>query len=210
MYGRQTRFEGTPAQIEAAVKSFEQNVATKAREIPGNLGIVLIANPQEGKGIGTTYWTDEKALQTSAEAMKQVRESSTQSVGTRIVNVDNCKVLSMESAAEPRAHTFVRMNTLQGNPEQIEAALAAYQKNVLPVLKSLKGFRAATMAANLETGNIWVSSIWETAEDREASDAKLTELRRNTATSAGAADVKVEKFESFHVEFKVGATAAAR
>jgi tRNA-dihydrouridine synthase len=82
--------------------------------------------------------------------------------------------------------------------------------DVLPLLKSLKGFKAAIFSANAESGKIWVSSIWETAEDREASDAKLTELRRKTATTAGAGDVKVEKFESAHVEFKVGATSATR
>jgi heme-degrading monooxygenase HmoA len=102
----------------------------------------------------------------------------------------------------------MRLNTLQGKPEQIGAALAAYEKDVLPLLKSLKGFRAAIMSANAETGKIWVSSIWETAEDREASEARVLDLRRSTAAAAGAADVKVEKFESFHVEFKVGAASA--
>ena len=60
------------------------------------------------------------------------------------------------------------------------------------MLKSLKGFRAANFSANAENGKIWVSSVWDTAADREASDAKLTELRRTTAASAGAGDVKVE------------------
>jgi quinol monooxygenase YgiN len=210
MYGRLTRIEGNPAQIATGVREFEQNVAGPAREIPGNLGIVLMVNPEEGKGIGITYWTDEKALQASAEAMKKVRESSTQAAGTRIASVDTGEVLSREMAGEPKTRTFIRLNTLQGKPDRIEAALAAYQKNVLPVLKSLKGFRAAIMSANAENGKIWVSSVWETAADREASNAKLTDLRRSTADSAGAGDVKVENFESVHVEFKVGATSATR
>ena len=210
MYGRLTRIEGTPAEIEEGVKTFDQNVAKPAREIPGNLGIVLMVNPAEGKSLGITYWTDEKALQASADAMKRVRESSTQAAGTRIASVDTGEVLSMERAGEPKTHTFIRLNTLQGKPEQIKDALASYQKDVLPVLKSLKGFRAATMAANAETGKIWVSSVWETAEDREASDARLTDLRRSTAATAGGADVKVEKFESVHVEFKVGAGSVNR
>jgi heme-degrading monooxygenase HmoA len=210
MYGRLTRIEGTPAEIEEGVRSFEQNVARTAREIPGNQGIVLMVNAPEGKALGITYWADENALKASADAMKRVRESSTQTAGTRIASVDTAEVLSMESTGEPKAHTFVRLNTLQGKPEQIGAAQAAYEKDVLPLLKSLHGFRAAIMSANAESGKIWVSSIWETAQDREASDAKLTELRRKTATAAGAGDVKVEKFESAHVEFKVGATSATR
>jgi heme-degrading monooxygenase HmoA len=208
MYGRLTRIEGTPAQIEDGVRSFEQNVARTARDLPGNLGIVFMVNAKEGKGIGITYWADEKALEANAEAMKRVRESATQTAGTRIVSVDPVEVLSMESSGEPKTHTFIRLNTLEGKPGQIGAALAAYQKDVLPLLKSLKGFRAASMAANAQSGKIWVSSIWETAEDRESSDARLTELRRSTAAAAGAGDVKVEKFESVHVEFKVGAAAA--
>jgi heme-degrading monooxygenase HmoA len=208
MYGRLTRIEGTPAQIEEGVRTFEQNVARTARDLPGNVGIVLMVNAKEGKGIGITYWADEKALEANAEAMKRVRESATQTVGTRIASVDTVEVLSMERSGEPKAHTFIRLNTLNGKPEKIGAALAAYQKDVLPLLKSLKGFRAANMAANAQSGKIWVSSVWETAEDRESSDARLTELRRSTAATAGAGDVKVEKFESVHVEFKVGAASA--
>jgi quinol monooxygenase YgiN len=210
MYGRLTFIEGTSAQINDGVRDFEQNVARPAREIPGNVGIVLMVNPEEGRGIGITYWADKKALEASSEAMKQVRETSTKSSGVRVGSVETGEVLSMERSGEPKAHTFIRLNTLQGKPEKIDAALAAYEKDVLPVLKSLKGFRAAILSANAESGKIWVSSVWETAADREASEARLTELRRTTATTAGAADVKVEKFESMHVEFKVGAIAATR
>jgi heme-degrading monooxygenase HmoA len=208
MYGRLTRIEGTPAEIEEGARTFEQDVARTAREIPGNQGIVLVVNAPEGKALGITYWSDQDALKASAEAMKRVRESATQTAGTRIASVDTAEVLSMESTGEPKAHNFMRLNTLQGKPEQIGAALAAYEKDVLPLLKSLKGFRAAIMSANAETGKIWVSSIWETAEDREASEARVLDLRRSTAATAGAGDVKVEKFESFHVEFKVGAASA--
>jgi quinol monooxygenase YgiN len=208
MYGRLTRIEGTPAEIEEGVSTFEQSVARTARDIPGNVGIVLMVNAAEGKGIGITYWADKQALEASADAMKQVRENATQTAGTKIASVDTGKVLSMERSGEPRTHTFIRLNSLQGRPENIEAARAAYEKDVLPVLKSLSGFRAATMAANDASGKIWVSSVWETAQDREASDAKLTQLRRSTATAAGASDVKVELFESVHVEFKVGAATA--
>ena len=210
MYGRLTRIEGTPAEINDGAQKFEQNVARPAREIAGNVGIVLMVNPEDGKGVGITYWADKKALEASSEAMKQVRESSTQSSGVRVASVETGEVLSMERSGEPKTHTFIRLNTLQGKPEQIDAALAAYEKDVLPLLKSLPGFRAATMAANAETGKIWVTSVWETAADREASDAKVTELRRKTAATAGAGDVKVEQFESVHVEFKVGAAAPTR
>lgn len=210
MYGRLTRIEGTPAEIKEGVRTFEQNVAGTARDLPGNLGIVLMANPEEGKAVGITYWADENALKASGDAMKRVRESSTQAAGTRIGSVDTGEILSMERVGEPKAHTFIRLNTMHGKPDQIEAATAAYHKNVLPVLKSLKGFRAATMAANPESGKIWVSSVWETAEDREASDAKLKDLRRSTAATAGAGEVNVENFESAHVEFKVGAGSATR
>jgi len=207
MFGRLTRIEGTPAEIEEGVRTFEQNVARTARDIPGNVGIVLMVNPEEGKGVGITYWSDAKALEASGEAMKRVRESATQAAGTRVAGVDTGEVLSMERSGEPKTHTFIRLNTLQGKPEQIAAARAAYEKDVLPLLKSLKGFRAATMAANSETGKIWVSSVWETAEDRAASEAKVADLRKSTAATAGAPGATVELFESVHVEFKVGAAA---
>jgi heme-degrading monooxygenase HmoA len=208
MHVRLTRIEGTSAEIEAGAKSFEGDVAEPARKVPGFAGIVLLVNPEEGKAIGVSYWADEAALKAGAEAMKRVREHATSAVGTRITSVDTGEVLSMERTGTPEPNNFIRLVTALGKPEKTQAGLAAYLKDALPVLKSSKGFRAATMSANRESGTTWVSSVWETAEDRQASGARLSDVRRETAAAGGAGEVVVETFRSAHVEFAVGAVAA--
>jgi heme-degrading monooxygenase HmoA len=143
--------------------------------------------------------------------MKQIRESAHEAsaVPMTIVSVESGEVVSMERVGDPRAGTFVRLNTLDAKPEQIDAALAAYRANVLPLLKSLRGFRSAVMTANRETGRVVVGSVWETADDREASEAKVAELRKSTAVTAGAPSAKVELFDIVYATIPAGARTGA-
>jgi hypothetical protein len=47
-----------------------------------------------------------------------------------------------------------------------------------------------------------VSTVWETLADLEASESKVSNLRRGAADAAGASDVKVEIFETAFAEVK--------
>jgi hypothetical protein len=80
-------------------------------------------------------------------------------------------------------------------------------RETLPVLKAQPGFRALLLGANRQTGRVLVSSAWETAADREASDAAIQERRREAAQLAGAETVKVQLYETLFVEVKQAALA---
>jgi hypothetical protein len=75
----------------------------------------------------------------------------------------------------------------------------------VPAVAKLKGYRAAIMGVNRASGRVFMTSVWETAADREGSDAGLAELRRQGAQALGAEQVKVEQFETLFVEINVPA-----
>ena len=204
MYGRITRTKSSPDDLEKGVRNFQEQVVKPASEQQGFAGIVLLVNRQTGEGLGITYWDDKAALDASADKMKQVRENSTQVMGTQIVSVETAEIVSTERAGNPQAGSFIRYNSVQGSPDKIDAAIEALQAKVLPVVKGLPGFRAMIIGVNRETGKVGVSSVWDSAANREASDAKLKDLRRETAAKAGG-EAKVELFESAFVHFPVRA-----
>ena len=59
-----------------------------------------------------------------------------------------------------------------------------------------------TRGVNRLTGRSTVSTVWDTMADLEASEPKVSSLRRNAADAAGASDVKVEVFETAFAEIK--------
>ena len=83
-------------------------------------------------------------------------------------------------------------------------------RDALPTLKGQKGFRAVLVGANRQTGRMFISSVWDTAADREASDAAMQGARGRIPQVAGAASVKVDLYESVVSEIKQAALTEAR
>jgi len=208
MHGRLTRTKATPGEdVEEAIRTFEERAAKPARETPGFRGLALLVNRETGDGVTITYWDDEAALNASAERMKQLRESVVAQAGgsMTVTSVESGEIVSMERAGDPRAGTFGRLNSLDAKLEQLDAAIAAYKADVVPLLKSLPGFRSVVMSVNRESGRVTVGSVWATEADRAASEAKVAELRKKTAATAGAPSATVELFEIVYADIPVGA-----
>ncbi len=211
MLGRLTRIKSTREGIEESLRTFEQKVAGPARAEPGFRGLVLMANRETGDAITIGYWEDRASLEASGEKMKQIREEAAAASGgaMTVTSVESGEVVSMERVGDPRAGTFVRLNTVDGKPELADAAISAYKAQVLPLLKTLRGFRSAVATVNRETGRVIVGTVWETAADREASDSKVAELRKSTAAVGGGSSAKVELLEIVFADIPAGARTGA-
>ena len=206
MYLRATRVQNPPDSIEKGIAYFKEKVVPAAKATPGNAGAVLLVDRQTGSAVGITFWETAHALSTSEQMGMTSRTQSTAVTGGSIVNVERFEQVIQERTQPPKAGTFVRLNTVAGAPEKIDNAIKFVQKQVLPELKAQKGFRALIMNVDRMTGRSTVSTSWDTLADLEASEPKVSGLRRDTANAAGAADVKVEIFETAFVEIKQPAT----
>jgi heme-degrading monooxygenase HmoA len=203
MFLRATRVQTPPDKVEQAIENFKTNTAKSLRAAPGNQGAVLLVNRQTGAGIGITYWESAKALAANEQVGIQARTQSTKAVpGSQIVNVERGELMIMERTEAPKAGTFVRVVTVNGDPDKVDAGISSIRNHVLPVLKALKGYRATIASVDRQTGRLAASTVWETKEDLDASESKLAGPRAEAAKAAGAGpnDVQVEIFESAFVE----------
>jgi len=203
MYVRMTRVQTPPDKIKDSIQNFETNVLKRVKAAPGYQGAVLLVNRQTGDGIGVTYWESAKALGASEQAGIDARTSAVQNVaGTRIVNVERAEIMIMERTAPPKAGLFVRFISGAGDPEKQDAAIGVGRNKALPLLKTLKGFRAMIASVARTTGRTFVSTVWDTQSDLEASESKIAGVRAEFAKTAGisAESLKVEVFEAAVVE----------
>jgi heme-degrading monooxygenase HmoA len=203
MFLRATRIQAPPDQVGAAIANFETNVVKALRAAPGNQGAVLLVDRQSGAALGVTYWESAKALAASEQTGIQSRTQAVQNVtGARIVNVERAELMIMDRAGAPKSGTFVRLVSANGDPEKLDAAIVQIRNHVLPLLKSLQGYRAAIASVDRQTGRLSVSTVWESRADLEASESKIAGPRAEVANIAGAgpSDVQVEIFETAFVE----------
>ena len=199
MFIRATRIQTPPDKVDAAIANFKQQVLPAARSAPGNAGAALLVNREMGAGIGITYWESAKALATNEQMGIKTRTDAARNVtGTQIVNVERYELVIMERAATPKADTFIRINTLNADPDKVDALTVFVRNKVLPVLKPLKGFRSVIMGVDRQTGRSTVATTWDTLADLKASEDRISALRKESAKAAGvtsADGVEVEIFE---------------
>ena len=203
MFLRATRLQTPPDKVNDAIKNFEANVLKGLRSAPGNQGAVLIVNRETGSGLGFTYWESAKALAASEQIGTQSRVLTTKNVpGTQIVNVERAELMIMDRTSAPKAGSFVRMITVNGDPDKLDAAIVQIRNQVLPLLKAQKGYRATIASVDRLSGRLSASTVWDTKADLDASESKLAGPRAEAAKAAGAGahDVQVEIFETAVVE----------
>ncbi len=212
MFLRVTRVQAPPDKVNDAIKNFETNIVKSARSAPGNQGAILLVNRETGVAQGITYWESAKALAAAEQFGIQTRTQAVKNVpGSQIVNVERAELMIMDRAAEPKAGAAVRLITINGDPDKLDAAIVQIRNHVLPVLKAQKGYRALIVSVDRQTGRLNASSVWDTKADLDASESKLAGPRAEAAKAAGAGptDVQVELFETAVVELSASTLQAS-
>jgi heme-degrading monooxygenase HmoA len=209
MFLRATRVQTPPDKVEQAIENFKTNTVKSLRAAPGNQGAVLLVNRETGAALGITYWESAKALAANEQTGIQARTQTLKSVpGTQIINVERAELMIMDRTEAPKAGTFVRSVTVNGDPDKVDAGIVSIRNHVLPVLKAQKGYRATIASVDRQTGRLAASTVWETKADLDASESKLAGPRAEAAKAAGAGpnDVQVEIFETAFVEISAAVT----
>ncbi len=210
MFIRGTRVQAPPDKLEAAITHFKEKDAPAPRASPGNVGAALLVDRKTGAGVGITYWESAKAVAASEQMGIQTRTRSAAEAGTQIVNVERLELVIMDRTEPAKAGTFVRANTLNADPDKVDALTVFMRNQVLPVLKAQKGFRAVLMGVDRQTGRTVVSTTWNTLDDLHASEKAVSGLREEAAKAGGASGhVEVEIFEGAAVEMAAPVSAAS-
>lgn len=76
----------------------------------------------------------------------------------------------------------------------IDAGVTMVRERVIPLLSEQHGYRGLTASADRDGGVFAVLSLWDTAEDRDATESLLSPTRKDAAEIIGG-DVQVETFE---------------
>jgi heme-degrading monooxygenase HmoA len=148
------------------------------------MGAVLLANRETGEGASGTFWQTAEAMSASEQVATASREEAVRATSAEVTGIDRFEVLDQDRAAPAQAGTFVRVNEGTVNIAQLDRFMTFLRDTVVPTLRSLKGYRSAWAMVNRDSGRMLVVSVWDTAADREASDAAVSAQRRQAAEVA--------------------------
>jgi uncharacterized protein (TIGR02246 family) len=119
---------------EAAIGRMRHDVVPRVREIPGNLGIVMLHDLDRGRGMSITLWEDEDALRASdqigatlrGEATQQTRAQQTgESRAFRVTGFDLERGLATSDDAPAEQRPEPGGTTGRAHPRELVDAFAA-------------------------------------------------------------------------------------
>jgi len=210
MFVRRTRVEGSPEKLEQTIQNYQQQLLPTMKQEAGFKGAVLLANRATGAAQSVTLWENEEAERTSRPTGDRLRAQAMQSSGGRVLDVESYEEVVHErsDAAQPGMASFMRFNSLQAAPDKLDDGIRFVREQVVPLLKQQAGFLAAMMGVNRENGRAYMTSAWETAAARKASDVAIRDQRRQAGELMGGIQVSVDEYEVVFLEVAetVGAT----
>jgi quinol monooxygenase YgiN len=80
MHARVTSLSGSPADVDAGVANFRENVVPFTRE-QGGRGAILLVDRESGRAVAITLWEDEAALSASEERANTLRAQAAEEMG---------------------------------------------------------------------------------------------------------------------------------
>jgi heme-degrading monooxygenase HmoA len=209
MYARITRVQSPPERLDDLVNTFTTNALPALRSLPGYAGSSLGIDRSSGDGQAVTFWESAEALKSSETAATGIRNDTVQAGGGKVASVQRLEVALFERFAPATAPAYIRVVRAQGDRTKIDTLVQATRERALPVLRDTHGFRALVIAVDRDSGGSVVTTVWDSPEDREASDAKIDAIRRDLFAMAGATQPpEISRYEVHAVEF-VGAAATA-
>jgi heme-degrading monooxygenase HmoA len=79
MHARVTTISGSPADADAGIANFRENVVPFARE--HGKGAILLVDRQSGEAIAITLWENEEAMRASEESANSLRAQAAGQMG---------------------------------------------------------------------------------------------------------------------------------
>jgi heme-degrading monooxygenase HmoA len=209
MFVRRTRVERSPEKLDQTIQTYQQQLLPVMKQEPGFRGAVLLANRTTGAAQSVTLWESEEAERASRPSGERLRAQAVESSGGRVLDVESYEEVVRErsNAAQTGKASYMRVNSLQATPDKLEDGIRFVREQVVPLIRQQAGFQAVMMGVNRENGRAYVTSAWETAEARQASDAAVRDQRRQAGELMGGIQVSVDEYEVVFIE--VAETAGA-
>jgi hypothetical protein len=199
-HARVLQLKNEPANTDKTIKDWTSQILPLLKKQDGFRGATLVGNRKTGDGLSVTYWASEEAMKNARAKVRPQAEPIMSSLGSKIVDEDECEVVVQERIQPPKAGVFVRVTTVEADPAKADEGIAFYEEKIVPVIRKQAGARTALLLVNRKTGRAFGASGWDTEKDLEKSEAAISSLREETIKKFGGKGGKVEAFEVYFTE----------
>jgi heme-degrading monooxygenase HmoA len=183
-----------PELMDAGIAFIREQVMPALQELPGSIGVSLLADRQSGRCIATSAWESEDAMHHSAEEARQYRNLAAERFGRLVTTQEwDIAVLHREHSSDDGA--CVRATWLTVPPDLIDGGIEYFRGSVLPQVEQLPGFCSTSLLVDRRAGRAVSSVSFRSREMMRDNREYATALKVASIQAAGATEIDDHEFD---------------
>ena len=195
MYARSTTLHTDARGIEQGIAFVRDEVWPAVREMEGCLGISMLVDRDNGKGIVTTSWRDESTLRSSAGAVMPLRDRGVQITSSQAPVVEEWEIAVMHRSHATHPGTCVRTAWSRIPVGYVDHGIDFFKHDLLPQIEQLEGFASASLLVDRAIGRGVTSVAFDSREALERTRDQADYLRSRSTQEINAEFLDVGEFE---------------
>jgi quinol monooxygenase YgiN len=195
LYARSASIRGNPDRIEKGVHHLREEVLPAVERTEGCVGMSVLTDPDGGRLVVATAWSDERALRATAEEDRTVQERLVEIVGGTQADVRKWEIAVLHRERPAGDGAGAQVTWARVAPDHVDELLAAYRENLLPRLQELPGFCSVSMLVDRKQGRTVSATSFESREALGLVRRHARSLREQFARPMGATIVDVAEMD---------------
>jgi heme-degrading monooxygenase HmoA len=205
MYARSSSVRGNPRSVDGATAYVRDKVMPAVTALDGYVGLSMLADRDGGRCIATTAWETEEAMHASEGPLHQLRQRYGEILGGR-PEVQEWQIAVLHRARHAPESACARVVWSRGEPNDREAALAAFRTTILPRVEELPGFCSLSLLVDLEAARAVSATVYESRDVMARATTLAEPLRKNFIRSLGGEITEVAEFDLVLAHLRVPET----
>src|SRR3954454_20774341 len=184
MYARSTTVHGDPRQLESGAAHVREQSMPVLRQMPGCVGLSMLASRDSGPSIVTPFWRAAAALIASRDDVRPHLDRTAAALGGR-PEVEEWEIAAMHRVHEPHSAACSRVTWLRTEPDAVQRAVDAVRLSLMPKLDDLPGFCSLSAMVRPDEGLTAAPVAYDSWQDLAAAREGAQEVREGPPPSMG-------------------------
>ncbi|MGZ4429137.1 MAG: antibiotic biosynthesis monooxygenase [Nocardioidaceae bacterium] len=202
VHARTITIDARPEAVEAGLAYVRDEVLPTVLDMPGCIGMSMVADRVTGRCIATSAWESEEAMHASEGPVAPTRARAAEILGGP-PQVEEWEIALMHRDHRSGEGACVRSTWLTGDPANLERNIDVFKLTTLPALEQFDGFCSASLLVNRASGRVLATIAYDSPQAREQARQQADALRSRTASEMAAKVQDVREFDLVHAHLHV-------
>jgi quinol monooxygenase YgiN len=194
VHARTTTLDTRPGALDEGLTYIRDEVFGVVTNMPGCIGMSVVADRDSGRCIATSAWESEDAMRATEAAVSSLRAKAAELFGAT-PQVEEWEIEFMHRAHPTGDTACVRSTWIQGDPADLDRAIDVFRLTAMPAIQEYEGFCSASLMVNRRTGRALVTVAYDSRRARDRSRELANTVRERTVNEMNASVQEVREFD---------------